>query len=191
MQGTSRWETTWSLPVDKRTPPPDFPRPKLRDSDRVPSTGDKEIWSWLSRQSQAGGLLNAELSQRDVDLMLTFAERMATQAVRARDGRYIWYGLLAIGISMAADYREILVPIALLFDAARRVGADFGELATRAAAATNGELTTVAASFLARDPRTQGLDAFYYRIVEGDDGPAYEWNPPAGIPRTIRDLGLK
>jgi hypothetical protein len=95
---------------------------------------------------------------QSVDLGI-FCQRAAVFAIRENSIDYVTCGLTAITAleEDKADFRDILVALALLHHSARRIGADADGLFRRAASAADEKVKERISSFLEGDPESRDL----------------------------------
>lgn len=123
----------------------------------------------------AGTVLEISESQ----VLLAFAERMATQALREGSAACITAGLVACVLEGGQfDSRETLVVLTLLYDSAGRIGLEpaavFQEVASLA------HMMPIADSlrrFPDRKPQDLAIESMGYRTVMTRDGARYEADP--------------
>jgi catechol 2,3-dioxygenase-like lactoylglutathione lyase family enzyme len=130
----------------------------------IPTARDQEIGTRLE------ALIAGAAAERDAAAsrlgpaytatLLAFAERMATAAARARQGRPALLGLVALGLGWreAADVRDAVPVLGLLHDAAARARADPQRLFQDAAALCPDDVAGVFRDFLTR-PDLDGIAA--------------------------------
>ncbi len=82
------------------------------------------------------------------------------------------------------DARDVMLDLAPLHDAARRLGADPTALFERAAAGLPADVSELAQTFARRPDVT--LAAFGWSLVDGPDGPAYRFAWPPWPPWPAR-----
>ena len=131
---------------------------------RIPAARDEDIAAYLERLI-AGGADTREAAASAFTrpytfTLLTFAERMATRAVRDQRDRPALLGLFAIGMAWreAADVRAAVPILGVLYDAAARAGADPARIFTEAQALLPDDVAPVLRDFLTR-PDLDGIAA--------------------------------
>ena len=147
----------------------------------LPAPRDAEIARLLDVFTQASpeqrGQLLSRLTREHSPTLLAFAERMASLAVREREPRRIFLGLLALVVeSFASDYRENAMILSLHYDAAGRIGADPARLFEEAASYARPEVARALRRFLARSPEDQSIAAMGYQEGREPDGFRYQRN---------------
>ena len=110
---------------------------------------------------------------------MSYAIRMATVGVRERSRQHVLRGILAMAIEdFRSDWRENLMTLAPLNDAAARIGEDpvqlFDDAATLASPATAGHLR----AFARRHPDLKALKAMGWAAVDGPSGFMYSFHWP-------------
>jgi hypothetical protein len=142
--------------------------------ERLPSGRDKEITRLIAAASDGGRLreLAGQLSETHVPVLLVFAERMASLAVRLGDAEVMRQGLMAVCLSFGvADRRDALLVLPLLWRTAERLRLDpAAELMAVHQAVGCEEL----ARFTARRPEDRTIASMGYVETRDDDGFRYE-----------------
>ena len=109
-------------------------------------------------------------------LFIIFAERMASLGVRERSRQRLLEGLLALVIEdYRADYRDSLIVLAALSDAATKISVTPEELFAEAASYSNNSVVSNITEFHKWDPADWSLKAVGYKEVNGPDGFRYVW----------------
>lgn len=120
--------------------------------------------------------------RRDEDtswFLIAFAERTASLAVREKSRDRVLDGLLALIIEdYRVDPRDNLTRLAVLYDAAARIGASPEELFAEAASFASNAVARSLVEFPMRRPADRSLQAFFYKGVEGPEGFRYELDVP-------------
>ena len=105
-------------------------------------------------------------------VFLWFAKEMAIQAVRQNSQQAIIDGVTALFIENCNfDCRDSMVPLALLYHSAEKLGLNTNLLFTNAAQTTNQTATQFLLGFLRRPPATRSIAAFGY--AEGEDSSGF------------------
>ncbi len=123
---------------------------------RIPTARDQELAAHLENLIALGPTARdqaaSDLGRPYTSTLLTFAERMATHAVRQRRDRPALLGLFAIGLSWraAADVRAAIPILGVLHDAATRAGADAGRVFDDVQALLPDDVARVFRDFLTR-----------------------------------------
>lgn len=111
--------------------------------------------------------------------LIVFAERSATIAVRENSRARVLDGLLALIVEdYKVDPRDNLTRLAVLYDAATRIGASPEEIFLEAASYANNAVARSLIDFVKRNPANRSLKAFFYKAAEGPDGFRYERDLP-------------
>ena len=115
----------------------------------------------------------------DSQLLLTYAVRMSTQALRKASPDRIKDGLAAVLLEgERADWRENVIVLSLLNDAAKKIGTDLLPLFEDAARmAPDLPSSQTVREFPRRKPEDLAIEAMGYRISMASDGVQYEPNP--------------
>ncbi len=112
-------------------------------------------------------------------LLIVFAERMATLAVRKQSRDKVLEGLLALILEdYRVDPRDNLTRLAVLYDAATRIGVSPDEIFSEAARFANNSVAQSITEFPSRRPADRSLKAFFYKAVDGPNGFTYEESYP-------------
>jgi len=125
-----------------------------------------------------GQVANA-FSIRDSQILLTYAARMATQVLREGSTSRLTDGLVAHLIEGERDdWRENVIVLTLLFDAARKLGVDplpiFDHVASLAAGDAAAETL---GGFRKRKPEMLTIESMGYRTAMSAQGVRYEPDP--------------
>ncbi len=118
-------------------------------------------------------------SIRDSQILLTYAARMATQVLREGSTSRLTDGLVAHLIEGERDdWRENVIVLTLLFDAARKLGVDplpiFDHVASLAAGDAAAETL---GGFRKRKPEMLTIESMGYRTAMSAQGVRYEPDP--------------
>jgi hypothetical protein len=118
-------------------------------------------------------------SQRDSQILITYAIRMATQALREGSTSRITNGLIAHLIEGERDdWRENIIALTLLFDAAKKLGVEplpvFDEMASLAPGDAAAETLR---GFRKRKPEALTIESMGYRTAMSAQGVRYEPDP--------------
>ena len=144
----------------------------------IPDASDGPVEALLSAYSAAtdevGGVPELTVSQDLARVLVVFAERMATIALRTRDDEPLRRGLLALGLAVGRDEeREILVVLPLLRHSAERHGVELEGIYQEA----RGHLPPDARSFLdgliGHDGQRPGISEMGYEVRNDPEGPRY------------------
>lgn len=112
-------------------------------------------------------------------LFLNFAERSATLAVRDRSPQWVLEGLVALLLEncRSGDYRDTIVCMAPIYDAAVKIDIEADRLFEEVASYLENEAASHIKSFPKRFPYQKSLEAFNYIEVETPNGFSYEYKP--------------
>jgi len=125
----------------------------------------------------------------------SYAWAKANEGLRSRSERALELGFLALSLhDFACDFRDDYFPLAHLFYAADRIGADRLGLARRAGSLASGRGAQHMIDFAARPDRERALSAFSLHEFQTPDGPEvrsvpFGWTPDQ--PEPPRDWGVK
>lgn len=109
--------------------------------------------------------------------LIAFAERRAAMGVREKSRQRLLEGLAALVIEdYRVDWRDNLIRLAALYDAATKIGISPEELFTEAASYADNSVAQSIIEFLERKPEERSLEAFTYKEIYGSDGFRYEWS---------------
>jgi len=141
----------------------------------LPDPLDEKIRHLIEARERAGRLpdLAGALSLRQARVLLAFAERMASLAVRSADPAVLRQGLLAWSVGAPAeDPRDAVLILPLLWSAAEKLrldpAAEFRAAAGRAPASSPG-----LESFASRSPENRRIEAMGY--VESADAGGFRY----------------
>ena len=108
-----------------------MPIPQPRDFE---ITDLLESWTKLNGSQRESAALQI-IPDEQGRTLLAYGERMASLSVRNSDAKLIHYGLLAVGLDgWRGDWRENVMIVPLLYDAANRIGAEPGAIFESASA---------------------------------------------------------
>jgi len=122
----------------------------------IPSGRDAQLTAYLQRLMGADDAIRAQaadtLGASYTATFLAFAERMASRAVREGDGAHAELGLWALVMTWrrSKDVTAAIPPLGLLYDAAKRAGAEPSGLFRKVAAACPADVGPVLRDFLLR-----------------------------------------
>jgi hypothetical protein len=119
------------------------------------------------------------VTQRESQVLLTYAVRMATQALREASLDRVTQGLLAHLIEGERDdWRENVIALTLLFDAATKLGAEPLRIFDSAALLAEGEPAgETLAGFRKRKPEVLTIESMGYKTAMSGQGIRYEPDP--------------
>lgn len=142
--------------------------------EQLPNFRDAQIAALVRNTAERAGLaeLEGEVDRAQVPVLLVFAERMASLAVRRRDAASLADGLRAAALATAGDKRDAMMALALLWDAAGRIGVGPGDT-FRSVAGDLPRGGPALERFAQRDPEDQTIEAMGYRTTD-EDGFRYE-----------------
>ena len=162
----------------ERTEQPDFrgygPAP-------IPDRRDEVLDGYAARLRSGGpaavAAAAAEVSEMAQRVLRVYGERAAARAVRERSTELLICGLVAVVVGgLHRNDREALLPMALLDDAAARIGAEPRAVFAAAAAVVGnpGEINLML--WLGRAPGDRTPQAMGFTPVDGPDGFRYTWS---------------
>jgi hypothetical protein len=113
------------------------------------------------------------VSMDDFYTLFDFARRSAVFALRDNQSSHIIDGLTAIAIIelKRVDFRDALVPLAVLYNAAIKIGVNPDALVRRAIALSEPDTSAVMEGFIDRSPDDKDLSKWGYAVVETENGP--------------------
>lgn len=135
----------------------------------------------MTRADRRGWLANVRFTQRDSQIWLTFSIRMATQALRELAPDRVAVGATAHLIEGERDdWRENVIVLTLLFDAAKKLGADPIKLfADTASLVAEGEAGNTLRDFKNRKADVLSIGSMGYTTMMTAQGIRYEPIPAA------------
>lgn len=144
----------------------------------IPHPRDDEIEAlilrWASLDPEARERAVAEIGEDQRFTLLAYSERMASRAVRDRNGELIFMGLLALGLDgWRADWRDNAVLLCLHHDAALKAGIPPEAVFERAATLLPPRVGAALQAFLRRTAEDKSLDAMGYKNGTDADGFRY------------------
>lgn len=117
---------------------------------------------------------NPKVSDSGKDVLLAFAERSATRAVREHSVDFVRSALLAVLLGGLIDGdRDALVVMSLIDDAAARTGTSIEDLAPAAIAAVGPSARTCLDAWIGRSPGARALSAMGYSTAGQGSGFRY------------------
>jgi hypothetical protein len=144
--------------------------------DLVPDPRDENIAqlikTWMGLSGESRKEAQSQLSRQQSSVLQTFAERMASLAVRDRNPELLLLGVLALGIEGGnSDWRENYLLVPLYYDAAQRIGANPTPIFENVAHLVGGTFAGYLRMFI-QDPKPIGVMG--YQIGPSSDGFRYE-----------------
>ena len=140
-----------------------------------PNSTDSRLIEILNESGDRLGALRLLVLGDHSLTLLCFAERVANQAVRENQTRWIELGLLAVGFEDGrSDPREDILVLALLNHSAEKLSADAGSLFAAAAEASGPTLRDLIRRFPERPATAKSLEAMGFREQIGPSGFFYE-----------------
>jgi catechol 2,3-dioxygenase-like lactoylglutathione lyase family enzyme len=145
----------------------------------IPSARDVEIAAYLDQTTQHGSAAcdqaATQIGPPYTGTFLAYAERMASLAVRDQNPQNALHGVLAIALTWrsCADVRPAVPILGLLYDAAKRAGANPDDLFNAAAAASPADVAPVLRDFLTRGDLDQIADEMGFAVGADRDGFRY------------------
>lgn len=145
----------------------------------IPSQLDLTVSALVTRFIEASidirATIQSVFTDDHSDTFITFAERMATYAVRTKSKEPIIEGLAALVLEGGKfDVREDMMVMAPLYDAALKIGADPCQLFEQAAKLLETPVSHYILEFPNRSPADRSLKAFFYVEAANQDGFVYE-----------------
>jgi len=118
-------------------------------------------------------ITRTSLSVEDFYTLFTFARRSAVFALRDNQSSHIIDGLTAIAViePKSVDFRDALVPLALLYNAAIRIGDNPDTLVRTAVALAESNMSALMEGFINRSPNDKDLSQWGHLVVETENGP--------------------
>lgn len=140
----------------------------------MPSEWDDKIAQQIANSLGADvweEILN-KTEKRHWDILLYFAERAATLAVRRKDPEHLKRGLIAAGLSwtLAPDWRDVLLVFPVLYHAARMLNMDPEQLFHEVGRMFGGEVESEFTKFLQRSEEDKSLEVMGYQFIREPDG---------------------
>lgn len=119
-------------------------------------------------------LIKRRLSDQHSAILWAFSERMASLAVRERSKERVVQGLTGLVLEgCKEDWRDCIIRLAPLYDAAVKVGAPPDELFREAASYAGGEARKLLLEYPKRTPENLSIEAMGYSEGETEDGFRY------------------
>ena len=147
-------------------------------SSPLPCQIDEEVESLVdvvTGDDEARTLL--EMNETHGFVLLAYAERMASLAVRENSVDILSKGMAALGIASRLIYvKESLPVLALIHDSASKLGVDPPELFSTLPLHEGDELKAYVDSFLNRSGEDRSIQAMGY--VEGEDEGGFRYSRP-------------
>jgi len=118
-------------------------------------------------------ITRTSVSMDDFYTLFTFAGRSAVFALRDNQSSHIIDGLTAIAVNepKRVDLRDALVPLALLYNAAIRIGDNPDILVRSAVALAESNMSVLMEGFINRSPNDKDLRKWGHMVVETEHGP--------------------
>lgn len=145
----------------------------------IPSLRDEEITklieAWIELDTAARQVAAQQIMETQRFTLLAYSERMASYAVRTRDQRRIFLGLLALGVDgWKGDWRDNAEILCLHYDAAKVIGAVPNQIFEKAAKFLPLKVATALRLFIQRSPEDKSLEAMGYSAASDEDGFRYK-----------------
>jgi len=157
----------------------------------IPAGRDEQLAAFLDRlvssdvatRSQAADTLGPSYTST----FLAFAERMASRAVREKSATHAELGLSALVLTWrrSKDVTAAIPPMGLLYDAAKRAGADPAQLFRKVAAASPEDLGPVLLDFLMRPDLDEIAEEMGF--AQGSDRDGFRYRRTWGAGRIDSD----
>jgi hypothetical protein len=107
-------------------------------------------------------------------VLLAYARRTATRALRGRDSGFLSLGLKALTVGgRAADYRDLLPIVAVIYDSGRRIGVDVIALFQAVGADAGSNVQQALRVFIALGGKAVELRTYQAGLVGTGDGETY------------------
>lgn len=141
----------------------------------IPNQIDKEIEFLIDAVTKdTEAKILPEMNETHGFVLLAYAERMASLAVRENDVDILSRGLTSLSIASKLVYiKEVLPVLALLYHSASKLGIDLLELLSALNLDDDDELTPYIKRFPNRSTEDRSIQAMGY--VEGDDGGGFRY----------------
>ena|SRR6266851_3159047 len=143
---------------------------------RVPGERDQEIGELVSqvRTAEQFSRFAEGLNLVTARILLAFAARTASYAVRIQDPAWIRHGLMAAQLALTQeDAREILVIYSILYRGLELLGADPVATFVEVAGWATSDIRDFTIKFTQRDPQDKSIAAMGY--VEGSDEDGFDF----------------
>lgn len=144
---------------------------------RIPGPCDGDLSSTLAALQTPVDFAEAmpEVDRETAGILLSYAARMASYAVRERSDAWIKYGLIAAQLALAgSDDRDVTVVLSLLFRAGELIDVNVIELFLNVARLAPTRGGTVQ-EFAEREPPFRSIEAMGFR--EGNDDFGFRFMP--------------
>jgi len=148
---------------------------------RIPNEKDRLITEllerWVALDERERQIAASKISDKQAQILRAYSERMASAAVRERDARRIFFGLVALGLDgWNSDWRENVIILALLHDSAQRIDANPVEVIAKAASLLAPSASVQMEDFLSRSAHDRSIEAMGYESGRDVDGFRYRRN---------------
>jgi hypothetical protein len=159
------------------------------DDAALPSVTDAAVTALVEKFMTATASqreqLSATIPMKFRAYFMSFAVRMATLGVRERSEIRLLHGLVALAIeNFQVDWREDLMTLAPLNDAAIRVGADPVALFDKAASFASAPAAQQLRAFVRRHPDLKDIKVMGFSARDAPEGFAYVFGWPKLPPKT-------
>jgi hypothetical protein len=157
---------------------------------RIPHRLDQDVHKLLGVLSRATDDDRAAALSRMVErhgsVMVAFAERMASHAVRTGQSRYLDYGMTALAVASYLIYIKEVIPIlSLLYRSTQKLGLEArGVFNTAIPVPAAAGLQQIVDEFLNRSERDRSIEVMYY--VEGQDQDGFRYTRTSPLPAPSR-----
>jgi len=145
---------------------------------KLPSPLDEDLGVFIDQIAAAGPIGVADVLSKVSDtgrqVLLAYAERMASLAVRRRDQGLLLRGIVALVVGgLDRNARESLMVMALVEDSAERIGADLEDTLEAVSKIVGHPGTVNLVLWLTRKPEVRTLESMRYVAGADDDGFRY------------------
>ena len=145
---------------------------------RIPSELDAALAELVDAFRKGNPISRFSIRRRVSDqhsaILWAFSERMASLAVRERSRERILQGLAGLVLEgCEEDWRDCIIRLAPLYDAALKIGASPDELFREAASYAGGEARKLLLGYLKRTPENLSITAMGYSEGADEDGFRY------------------
>jgi hypothetical protein len=153
------WWAELPLPVEE----------ELCESLRVCHTLDVDEWREV----------RSAISYVEADKLFVFSVRMCALAIRTKSLELLEFAALAIILDSGdhVDIREVLACVAIIDDAARRLGVTFSNVIDRLAPMARKERWDVIVGYQSRPDSMRRPESMGFKYVESEQGACYMFQP--------------
>jgi hypothetical protein len=140
----------------------------------LPASLDDRVRTFVASERAADK--QPQLTREAEWVLIVFAGRMASLAVRENSEAHVQSGLAALALIQGqVDLRDAIIYLSILYDAAVRIGAQ-ADTIFKSFADAEGPMIRYIVAFPARKPEDKAISAMGFSVIEAPEGFIYRKN---------------